>query len=434
MRASVGHPLLPHDPSHIRDYELLGRLGGGGMGVVYAARTAGGPIVALKTLRHLDEASERDRQRFVREMRAASRLDSPHVAAVLAFQRDVEPPFLVTEFVDGLDVHENVTTHGPLAATAVVDLAVDVARGLVDLHATQVVHRDLTWRNVVLGGGGAVIVDLGIARWRDEPRLTMTGVAGSDGWLPPEAWDAPPVDARPGDVFQWGLLVAHAATGRHPFVPDDASGADPQAAILRGAPPTLEGLPVRLRGCVADALAADPTSRPTAAALVDRLTTLPAGAPRDLPDEPGRPNEPGRTAAGPPPPAAPTRPARAPAAPPDGPTPPPTAPTRPVGAPAVPAEDRTPPPAAPTRAVARPSAVEPIPTRTAPPTTRAMPRPDHMDPNRVDPTDTDGGHRSPPPPVADPEPGPRVVEVPWTPITVTLPAGRRRAHTDDADR
>lgn len=278
---TIGHPLRPGDPRRISDYELLGRLGGGGMGIVYAARAPGGRVVALKTVRGLGDADAEALARFGREMQAASSIESPHVAAVLAFRRDITPAFLVTEFVDGLDVRENVEEHGVLDPEACADLALGTARGLAALHARDIAHRDLTWSNVVLTAAGPVIVDLGIALRRDDPRLTSTGRIGSPAWMPPEAWavdDDDVGDPRHGDVFQWGLLVAHAATGRHPFATGDARHGDVQLAIAVAGARDLDGVPPRLRGLVDRALAHAPADRPTAATLVAALTATPPAA------------------------------------------------------------------------------------------------------------------------------------------------------------
>jgi hypothetical protein len=195
----------------------------------------------------------------------------PGVARVLAADPAGPVPYLVTEYVPGPTLAEQVERGGPLHGAALEHLAAGIARGLAAVHAAGVVHRDLKPANVVLAPDGPRILDFGIARPQDAAtRHTETGLlVGSVGWMAPEVLRQLPVTAA-ADVFAWGALVAYAGTGRRPF----GDGPDVAVAhrVLTGPPPDLGGLPPRLAGLAAAALAPDPAARPPAAGLAASLS------------------------------------------------------------------------------------------------------------------------------------------------------------------
>ncbi|MET7760220.1 bifunctional serine/threonine-protein kinase/ABC transporter substrate-binding protein [Streptomyces sp. NPDC005389] len=263
-------PLLPSDPSAIAGYRLLGRLGAGGMGVVYLGRTAAGELAAVKVT-HADQADQPDfRARFRREVEAARRVSSPWAVPVTGADPDAPEPWMATAFVAGPSLGEAVTAHGPLPERSVRLLGWSVARALAAVHAAGLVHRDVKPGNVLLAVDGPRLIDFGIARATGETALTATDmVVGTPGFLAPEQAEAR-VDAigPAADVFALGCLLAYASTGRPPF----GTGAV-DALMYRTVhdEPDLTGVPDGLLDLVRACLAKDPAARPTAADIGVRL-------------------------------------------------------------------------------------------------------------------------------------------------------------------
>ncbi|WP_338494456.1 bifunctional serine/threonine-protein kinase/ABC transporter substrate-binding protein [Streptomyces sp. SJL17-4] len=263
-------PLLPSDPSLIAGYRLLGRLGAGGMGVVYLGRTENGELAAVKVT-HADQAEQPDfRARFRREVEAARRVVSPWAVPVTGADPDAPEPWMATAFVPGPSLGEAVTAHGALPERSVRVLGGAVARALAAVHAAGLVHRDVKPGNVLLAVDGPRLIDFGIARATGETALTATDmVVGTPGFLAPEQAEAR-VDAigPPADVFALGCLLAYAATGRPPF----GTGAV-DALMYRTVhdEPDLGGVPDGLLDVLRACLAKDPAARPTAEEVAVRL-------------------------------------------------------------------------------------------------------------------------------------------------------------------
>ncbi|MFI8425146.1 bifunctional serine/threonine-protein kinase/ABC transporter substrate-binding protein [Streptomyces sp. NPDC085479] len=276
-------PLLPADPSAIAGYRLLGRLGAGGMGVVYLGRTDAGELAAVKVTL-ADRAERTDfRSRFRREVEAARRVVSPWAVPVLGADPDAPEPWLATAFVPGPSLGEAVLAHGPLPERGLRILGGAVARALAAVHAAGLVHRDVKPANVLLAVDGPRLIDFGIARAADpagETALTGTDmVVGTPGFLAPEQAEARTEDVGPAsDVFALGCLLAYAATGRPPF----GTGAV-DALMYRTVhdEPDLAGVPDGLLPLLRGCLAKDPAARPTAEQLAGRLAEDTPGAAAD---------------------------------------------------------------------------------------------------------------------------------------------------------
>ncbi|MER5741815.1 bifunctional serine/threonine-protein kinase/ABC transporter substrate-binding protein [Streptomyces sp. NPDC002225] len=278
--------LRASDPSWIGGHRLLGRLGAGGMGVVYLGRDARGALAAVKVILP-EHAGDADfRLRFRREAGAARRVDSPWAVQVTGSGTEEERPWLATEFVPGPALSETVARCGPLPARSVRVLGRLLARALASVHAAGLVHRDVKPGNVLLAADGPRLIDFGVARVTDATALTAADlVVGTPGFLAPEqaARGASAVGPA-GDVFSLGCLLAYAATGRPPF----GSGAV-DALLYRTVheEPDLGGIDdPELRSLLADLLAKDPAARPTAAALDGRITEdAPGGSVDWLPED-----------------------------------------------------------------------------------------------------------------------------------------------------
>ncbi|MEU6615107.1 bifunctional serine/threonine-protein kinase/ABC transporter substrate-binding protein [Streptomyces parvus] len=281
--------LRPTDPARIGGHRLLGRLGAGGMGVVYLGRTDAGALAAIKVILPEHAGDEEFRTRFRREAEAARRVDSPWAASVTGADTEAERPWLAAEFVPGPTLSDVVARRGPLPVRGVTVLGRLLARALASVHAAGLVHRDVKPANVLLTASGPRLIDFGIARAADATALTATGiVVGTPGFLPPEQVSgggaAKPAGSA-GDVFSLGCLLAYAATGRPPF----GSGAL-DAVLYRTVhdAPDLDGIEdPALRALLERCLAKDPGERPAAADLDPLIAEdVPAGATVDwLPED-----------------------------------------------------------------------------------------------------------------------------------------------------
>ncbi|MEU6724924.1 protein kinase [Nonomuraea wenchangensis] len=269
MGRSAGTPLKPEDPPAIGSYELVSRLGSGGMGVVYLAKAADGSRVALKAIRRDYTADPVYRARFHEEVSNARKVASFCTARVLDHGEDRGVLYLVTEYIDGISLEDHLIEHGALSPSVLHAAAVGVAAALTAIHAAGLVHRDLKPANVMLTLAGPRVIDFGLARSTHvNARHTNAGmVMGTPGWIAPEqVFEGRTSPA--GDVFAWGSLIAYAGLGGHPFGEGDAYV---MAARARTAPPDLRGLPAPLDRLVAAAIHPDPSRRPTARQLLLEL-------------------------------------------------------------------------------------------------------------------------------------------------------------------
>ncbi|MEX0173529.1 bifunctional serine/threonine-protein kinase/ABC transporter substrate-binding protein [Streptomyces sp. LMG1-1-1.1] len=258
-------PLRKADPSTLAGYRLLARLGTGGMGVVYLARSAGGTLAALKLIRAEHAADPGFRERFRREARAAERITGRWVVRVLGADPEAREPWLATEYVPGPSLAEAVALHGALPEATVRALGARLASALVDMHEAGLVHRDVKPGNVLLALDGPRLIDFGIARSAGQTALTATdAMIGTPGFLAPEqARVAGAGEVGPAsDVFSLGCVLAYALTGERPF------GAGAVAAVVYRTvheEPDLGAVPDTLLPLVGACLAKDPADRPTAA-------------------------------------------------------------------------------------------------------------------------------------------------------------------------
>lgn len=331
--------LRPGDPAEIGGYRLLARLGEGGMGEVFLARTASGRPLALKTV-HRDLSLEPDfAERFAREIRTNDRVRCAWTVSVVDFSPPgASPQWLATEYVAAPSLGDWVHRYGPLAEPALWCLARELSAALVTVREAGVVHRDIKPANVLLGPERPYLIDFGIARAVRDPRHTRTGaVIGTPGFLAPEQANGAVADA-PADVFSLAAVLVYAATGRSPFL---AAGEELQLPGLLYRivhdEPLLDGVPEPLLPLVRDCLAKDPEWRPTAEQVRARLGPAEEGewsgaVPPALAAEVGRRETElrGLLAAPPPPVSAPGGTAALP-------VPPSTAPGTPLPTPAYPA-------------------------------------------------------------------------------------------------
>ncbi|OEU86804.1 serine/threonine protein kinase, partial [Streptomyces abyssalis] len=261
--------LTQHDPRRIGQFEVLGRLGAGGMGLVYLARSASGRRVAIKTVRTELAEDQLFRVRFTREVEAARAVSGFYTAAVVDADPRAAVPWLATAFVPAPSLEEIVNECGPLPVQAVRWLAAGVAEALQSIHGAGLVHRDLKPSNVLVVEDGPRVIDFGIASGVSNTRLTMTNVAvGTPAYMSPEqARDSRSVTGA-SDVFSLASTLVFAATGHAPF-----HGANPVETVfmlLRDGP-DLDGMNEELRPLIDPCMRMAAEERPTPADIQAQL-------------------------------------------------------------------------------------------------------------------------------------------------------------------
>lgn len=267
----------------VSHYEILERLGGGGMGVVYKARDLRlGRLAALKFLSPRLRESTPHHRRLLREAQAASALDHPAICTVYEIgEAEDGQLFISMAFCEGETVKEKLS-RGPLAPRAAIDIAIQVASGLAEAHRRGIVHRDVKPANVIVNAGGRLkIVDFGVAQLEDQTRLTRPGTAmGTAAYMAPEQLKGGTVDQR-ADVWAVGVLLYEMLTGRLPFQGKDDR--EIMAGVMHQEPEPLGGglgaLGAAAFRIVLRALAKNPDARfPALEPMIAELQTLAQGA------------------------------------------------------------------------------------------------------------------------------------------------------------
>jgi len=245
----------------VANYQILGMLGAGGMGVVYKAldlklqRT-----VALKFLPPDLYASEKDKERFLKEARTASSLDHAHIGVIHGIEETPDGrSFIVMAYYEGETLAQKIR-RGPLPFRDAVDTAIQIAQGLAEAHAHNIVHRDIKPSNIMITGQGvAKIVDFGLARAFTTPSMTQTGgTTGTVGYMSPEQTLGSAVDQRT-DIWALGVILAEMLTGQNPFRRDAVPSII--VAILNEPPRPMDGVPLDLQQIVYRALSKDLANR-----------------------------------------------------------------------------------------------------------------------------------------------------------------------------
>ncbi|MFF4821878.1 protein kinase [Streptomyces sp. NPDC001312] len=265
--------LGPGDPQRIGAYRLLARLGAGGMGQVFLARSDRGRTVAVKLVRPELAQQEEFRARFRQEVRAARQVGGYWTAPVLDADTEAAVPWVATGYVAGPSLQRVVGhDHGPLPERSVRILAAGLAGALKDIHAAGLIHRDLKPSNVLVTIDGPRVIDFGIARALEtvtDGGLTRTGaLVGSPGFMAPEQVRGDRVTTA-CDVFCLGSVIAYAATGALPFGGAD-SGVHALMYRIAEKEPDLEALPEGIADLVRACLKKDPAARPTVDQIVQR--------------------------------------------------------------------------------------------------------------------------------------------------------------------
>ncbi len=270
--------LQPGDPERVGPYQVIRRLGSGGLGRVFLGRSAGGRPVAVKVI-HADLAADPEFwARFRSEVDAARKVNGLYTAPLVDADLEGPTPWLATAYVPGPSLADAVAAHGPLPPASVLMLAAGLAESLTAIHAAGLVHRDLKPSHVLLADDGARVIDFGISRAPAAGTPAHTGLAASSpGFMSPEQAEGGQV-GPPSDVFSLGAVLAFAAAGHGPF------GAGSTEALLHrviSGTPALEGISAEIRALAERCLAKEPSQRPTAPELLAELgdTDVSAGWP-----------------------------------------------------------------------------------------------------------------------------------------------------------
>ena len=246
-------------------YQIVEKLGEGGMGVVYKARDLKlDRDAALKFLSPHVVPSGDAKQRFIREAKAASAIDSPYIATIYEIDETPEGHlFIAMAYYDGATL-DSMIGGKALNAGKAVDIAIQIARGLGDAHAKNIVHRDIKPSNIMLTREGSVkIVDFGLAKLSGATKITKTGeTAGTASYMSPEQAMGREVDSR-SDIFCLGIVLYEMLTGAYPFQGEYTAAVlhsivhDDPKPVARYDP----NIPAAMQQVIDKALKKDPASR-----------------------------------------------------------------------------------------------------------------------------------------------------------------------------
>ncbi|HUR09182.1 MAG TPA: serine/threonine-protein kinase [Nonomuraea sp.] len=266
------------DPAGLGGYEIRGRLGEGGQGVVYLGVDEHGGQAAIKWLRPHLAGDAVAAERFAREAAVAQRVAPFCTAKVLSTGVHEERPFIVSEYVDGLPLQQVVAEEGPRADASLYRLAIGTVTALAAIHQAGIVHRDFSPNNVLLAGEGPRVIDFGIAKALDATSTITSTPVGTPAFMAPEQVLGHPV-GPPADMFAWGSTMVFAATGTGPFEAESVPVIVNQVLYDE---PDLSRLTGPLRELVAACLSKDPIRRPTAEQVIMRLLEHPTSNPAEL--------------------------------------------------------------------------------------------------------------------------------------------------------
>ncbi|MEU7898948.1 PASTA domain-containing protein [Nonomuraea sp. NPDC049152] len=267
-------PLRTGDPQRLGDYELSGRLGEGGQGIVYLG-TSGEESFAIKLLHGPvgDEPAA-----FMREVELAKHVARFCTAQVVDAGFDDGRPYIVSEYVEGPSLARDVALEGPRSGGALERLAVGTATALAAIHRAGIVHRDFKPQNVLLGSDGPRVIDFGLAKALDAAATVSGRGVGTPAYMAPEQITASAITGAV-DVFSWGATMCFAANASAPFGQDSVA---PVLHRILTAPPMLGRLDGQLGDLVAHCLDKDPRNRPTSRELLLELLDAGEGVPVEV--------------------------------------------------------------------------------------------------------------------------------------------------------
>jgi serine/threonine protein kinase/Flp pilus assembly protein TadD len=266
----------------ISHYKILGKLGEGGMGVVYKAEdTKLKRTVALKFLPPELTRDPEAKTRFIREAQAASSLDHSNICTIYEIGETKPAPgepgegqlFIVMACYEGMTLKELVGSQ-QLAVSKIIDIAIQIAEGLKRAHETGIVHRDIKPANIIITDRGEVkILDFGLAKLAGQAQLTKdASTLGTVAYMSPEQLSGKEIDQRT-DIWSLGVILYEMLSGGLPFKGDYEQAM--VYAILNEEPKHLDHIPLELQNIIQKALSKNPSERfANIAELIDHLTGI----------------------------------------------------------------------------------------------------------------------------------------------------------------
>ena len=261
------------DPEQIGPWQIVNRLGSGGMGIVYMG-TNGTRAAAIKVVREFLLEDPASRNRLEREVDTLLRVKSEFVAEIVGSDINGNPAWIATNYVDGPSLKVLIEKEGALSEEQWIDFAKGFLSALSSVHSVGVVHRDIKPSNILITKSGPKLIDFGISFSNDATSLTGTGmVAGTPAWLAPEQFLGREITTAV-DNFAAGSTLMFAATGRTPWGAEDSSVGAVMHTILM-AEPDLASLTDFQIDIITPLLTKDAQSRKTASQMLKKLNDGP---------------------------------------------------------------------------------------------------------------------------------------------------------------
>ena len=263
------------DPEQIGPWQIINRLGSGGMGIVYMG-TNGTRAAAIKVVRDFLLEDPASRTRIAREVETLQRVKSEFVAEIVGSDVNGNPAWIATDYVDGPSLKTLVEKEGPLRQDDWIAFAKGFLSAVAAVHSVGVVHRDIKPSNILISKSGPKLIDFGISFTNDATSLTGTGmVAGTPAWLAPEQFLGREITVAV-DNFAAGSTLMYAATGKVPWGAEDSSVGAVMHTILVEEPDTsmLTEFQIEL---ITPLLVKDAASRKTSSQILKRLSDGPRG-------------------------------------------------------------------------------------------------------------------------------------------------------------
>lgn len=254
-------------------YQILEKIGQGGMGIVYKANQRSmDRLVALKVLSPKFAARPRFVEQFIKEARAAGQLGHPNIIQVHDVGSENEVHFFAMEYVDGVTCMQLLQTHGPLSATAALEIARQVTKALEYAHSRHIIHRDVKPDNIMIGTNNLVkLADLGISKTFEEAEAegAPKRIVGTPHYMAPEAIMGKQIDQRV-DLYSLGATLYHLLAGSTPFSGATATDILKAHALIAPRPLSEINLDIspRVASLISTLMAKDPDARPSSATEV----------------------------------------------------------------------------------------------------------------------------------------------------------------------
>jgi len=268
--------LRPGDPEQIGPWQIVNRLGSGGMGIVYMGNN-GTRAAAVKIVRDFLLEDPASRGRLGREVSSLKKVKSKFVAEIVGADVESSPAWIATNFVDGPSLKTLIENEGPLTGNKWFEFAHGLMSALDAVHEAGVIHRDIKPSNILMSATGPKLIDFGISFSSDATSLTRTGmVAGTPAWFAPEQFEGKKVTTAV-DNFAAGSVLYFAATGKNPWGKEDTSVANTMHMILNKEA-EMSGLTESQREVISLLHKKSPKERSTASEILARIELLSQGA------------------------------------------------------------------------------------------------------------------------------------------------------------